>query len=220
MTQVSNTEELFQRLLKETSEPLHPDLVPYFEKDGALGAQVRHPLVYQVPLWSNGSANAYYLQKKKDLETALAERNFNRVIYLHERPYRLQAFISIAEELSDSKYWSLLSGIWTDTENQWQNLDEWKRLLSSERGERHYLMTDTEVQLLNSLPEFVKIYRGCVKGVNEDGLSWTLDKAKAKFFANRFSKEGIILEREIPKADIIAVLTGRGESEVIWEATK
>ena len=217
MTQV---EELLQRLLQETKEPLHRDLLPYLESTGALGAQLRHPLVYQVPLFSNGSANAYYLQKKKDLETALAEKNFNRVIYLHERPYRLQAFIEIAPQLPDTKYWSILSGIWTDTENQWQNLEQWKELLSANRSSRHYLMDESEIQLLNSLPELVTIYRGCVKGLNEDGLSWTLDKAKAEFFANRFSKEGIILERAIPKSDIIAVLTGRGESEVICEVKK
>jgi hypothetical protein len=216
---MSQQEKLLQHLM-EIIEPLHPDLIPYFEADGALGAQVRHPLVYQVPLWSNGSANAYYLQKKKDLEKAIAEKNFNQIIYLHERPYRLQAFIQIAPQLSDTKYWSILSGIWTDTENQWQNLEQWKELLSANRSSRHYLMDESEVQLLNSLPEFVKIYRGCVKGLNENGLSWTLDKAKAKFFANRFSKEGIILEREIPKSEIIAVLLGRGESEVICEVKK
>jgi hypothetical protein len=216
---MSQQEKLLQQLM-EIIEPLHPDLIPYFEKDGALGAQVRHPLVYQVPLWSNGSANAYYLQKKKDLEIALAKKNFNQVIYLHERPYRLQAFIQIAKQLPDTKYWSLLSSIWTDTENQWQNLEQWKELLSSNRPERHYLMDESEVQLLNSLPELVTIYRGCVKGLNEDGLSWTLNKSKAEFFANRFGKEGIILEREIPKSDIIAVLTGRGESEVICEVKK
>jgi hypothetical protein len=216
---MSQQEKLLQQLM-EIIEPLHPDLIPYFEKDGALGAQVRHPLVYQVPLWSNGSANAYYLQKKKDLEIALAKKNFNQVIYLHERPYRLQAFIQIAKQLPDTKYWSLLSSIWTDTENQWQNLEQWKELLSSNRPERHYLMDESEFQLLNSLPELVTIYRGCVKGLNEDGLSWTLNKSKAEFFANRFGKEGIILEREIPKSDIIAVLTGRGESEVICEVKK
>jgi hypothetical protein len=217
---MTTQEELLQRLIAEANEPLHPDLVPYFETDGALGPQLRHPLVYQVPFFSNGRANAYYLQKKEDLINAVLHRKFNQIIYLHERPYRLQAFISIAEDLPDSKYWSLLSSIWTDTENQWQNLEQWKELLSSERGERHYLMSDSEVQLLNSLPELVTIYRGCIKGLNEDGLSWTLDKSKAEFFANRFSKEGIILEREIPKADIIAVLTGRGESEVICEVKK
>jgi hypothetical protein len=42
---MSQIEETLQRLLAETNEPLHPDLVPYFEKDGALGPQLRHPLV-------------------------------------------------------------------------------------------------------------------------------------------------------------------------------
>jgi hypothetical protein len=128
---MSSINETLERLLKESSEPLHPDLVPYFEADGALGAQVRHPLVYQVPLWSNGSANAYYLQKKKDLETALTEKNYSRVVYLHERPYRLQAFIQIQKYLSDEKYWSLLASVWTDTENAWQHLDEWRELFNS-----------------------------------------------------------------------------------------
>jgi hypothetical protein len=217
---MSEINETLQRLLAETNEPLHPDLAPFLELDGALGAQIRHPLVYQVPLFSNGSANAYYLQKKKDLDRALDEKNFSQVVFLHERPYRLQAFMQIAHNLSDKKYWSILSDIWTDTENQWQNLGAWKRLLSSQRYHRHSLMDDTEIQLLNSLPELVTIYRGCVKGQNEDGLSWTLDKAKAEFFANRFSKEGIILEREIPKSEIIAVFTGRGESEVVCEVKK
>ena len=217
MTEINQT---LQRLATEINEPLHADLVPYLELDGALGAQIRHPLVYQVPLFSNGSANAYYLQKKKSLEKALEEKNFSQVIYLHERPYRLQAFILIAKDLPNTKYWSILSGIWTDTENQWQNLEQWKKLLSSNRPERHYLMTESQAQLLDSLPELVTIYRGCVKGLNENGLSWTLNKSKAEFFANRFGKEGIILEREIPKSDIIAVLTSRGESEVICEVKK
>jgi len=212
---MSQTEELFQRLLKETSEPLHPDLVPYFEADGALGAQVRHPLVYQVPLWSNGSANAYYLQKKKDLETALAEKNYSRVVYLHERPYRLQAFIQIAHHLSDEKYWSLLASVWTDTENAWQNLDEWKELFNSSRPKRHRLMDRDEVLAYDSLPDTVKVYRGCQKGINEDGISWTLKRDKAEWFATRFSKDGLVLEKEIQKKDIIAVFTNRNEYEVI-----
>ena len=217
---MNQMETFVKQLQEETSATLHPDLVPYFETDGALGPQLRHPLVYQVPFFTNGSANAFYEQKKKSVEQALKEKNYSRFVYLYERPYRLEVFKRIANNLTDTQYWSLLSSVWVDTENQWQYLDTWTELLSANRSSRHYLMDESEVQLLNSLPEFVKIYRGCVKGLNEDGLSWTLDKAKAEFFANRFSKEGIILEREIPKADIIAVLTGRGESEVICEVKK
>ena len=212
MTQINET---IQRLLAEVNEPLHPDLVPYFESDGALGAQVRHPLVYQVPLFSNGSANAYYLQKKKDLETALAEKNFSRVVFLHERPYRLNAFVQIADQLSDAKYWSLLSSIWTDTENAWQNLDEWRKLFNSNRPHQERLMDRDEILALSSLPDTVKVYRGCQKVVNEDGISWTLKRDKAQWFATRFSKDGVVLEKEISKRDIIAVFTNRNEFEVI-----
>jgi hypothetical protein len=89
-------------------------------------------------------------------------------------------------------------------------------LLSSNRSSRHYLMGEDEDNLLRSLPEKVTIYRGCQKRINEDGLSWSLDKSIAKFFANRFGKKGIILKKTVSKKDIVALLTGRGESEVIF----
>jgi hypothetical protein len=202
-----------------SNEDLHPDLVAYVS-DGPLGKQLRHPLVYQIAMTGNGWANAYYLQKVGDVKKALENKKYDSFVWLHERPYRIEAFQEIEHLLSNTAYWKLLADIWIDTENQWQNHEEWKELLSSSRSSRHYLMNESEVRLLNSLPELVTIYRGCVKGLNEDGLSWTLDKAKAEFFANRFSKGGIILEREIPKSDIIAVLAGRGESEVICEVKK
>jgi len=209
-------EEVYAELIKATGEPLHPDLLPYVE-DGVLGKQLRHPLVYQVPMWANGYANAYYLQKKEAVKKALAEKNYNSYVYLHERPYRLEAFVKIANKLTDTKYWTLLGSIWTDTENQWQNHEVWKKLLSSKRSNRHYLSGEAGDNLLRSLPEEVTIYRGCQPGLNENGLSWTLDKGKAKFFANRFGEEGIILEKKISKASIIAVLLNRGEFEVIYE---
>lgn len=217
---MNQMETFVKRMQEDLSAILHPDLVPFLEQDGALGPQLRHPLVYQVPFFSNGSANAFYEQKIKALEEALKKKDYTQFVYLYERPYRLEIFKQVTNNLTDTQYWSLLSSIWVDTENQWQNLEQWKKLLSANRPNRHYLMDESEVQLLNSLPEFVKIYRGCQKGLNENGLSWTLKESKAKFFAKRFSKEGIVLEREIPKSDIIAVLTGRGESEVIWEVKK
>jgi hypothetical protein len=202
-----------------STEELHPDLQPYLE-EGAIGLQLRHPLVYLVPLWGNGHANALYEHKVKGVKDALANNKYSSYIFLHERPYRLDAFTLIQSKLSDTQYWSLLSDIWTDTENQWQGLNKWKQLLSSNRPSRHYLMNEEEFNLLQSLPDEVTIYRGCQAGINENGLSWSLNKKKAEFFANRFGKKGIILERKIPKSDIVAVLNGRGESEVIWEEKK
>jgi len=202
--------------IMSSNEELHPDLIPYVS-DGPLGKQLRHPLVYQIAMTGNGWANAYYLQKKGDVQKALENKKYDSFVWLHERPYRLEAFVQIEDKLSDTKYWTLLSSIWTDTENQWQNLEVWKKLLLSKRSNRHYLSGEEGDQLLRSLPEEVTIYRGCQPGLNEGGLSWTLDKGKAKFFANRFGEEGIILEKKISKSSIIAVLLGRNESEVIYE---
>lgn len=203
-------------MVEEMNEPLHPDLLPYFEEEGALGPQLRHPLVYQVPFFTNGMANAYYKQKVKAIEDALAKKNYNTVVYLHERPYRIQAFLDVMESMEDADYWKLLSSIWTDTENSWQNFQMWNALLRSPRPERHNLMDEEELNHLASLPNEVVVYRGCVAGVNENGLSWTLDKTKAEFFANRFSKNGIVLEKTINKDEIVAVFLGRNESEVIF----
>ena len=50
------TEELFAQLINESNVELHPDLQPYLE-DGVLGPQLRHPLVYAVPLWTKAHAN-------------------------------------------------------------------------------------------------------------------------------------------------------------------
>ena len=213
---MTKIEEEFARLIKDSKEPLNPDLVPYLE-DGPLGPQLRHPLVYQVPLWTNGLANAQFEQKKSDLIEAILKKEFNKIIYLHERPYRLDAFLKIANELPDEKYWSLLSSIWTDTENAWQNLETWKSLFESNRPKREYLMDWDERLALDSLADTVKVYRGCQKGINENGISWTLKRDKAEWFAKRFSKDGIVLEKEISKSDIIAVFTGRNEFEVIYK---
>jgi hypothetical protein len=213
---MNQLEELMAKIVAEHSEALNPDLVPYFEADGAIGAQLRHPLVYQVPFFSNGSANAQYAKKLKAVEKAIDDKDYKQSVWLVEKPYRIEAFIKIADDLLDTQYWRLLSEIWIDTENQWQNLGKWKELLSSNRSSRHYLMGEDEDNLLRSLPEKVTIYRGCQKRINEDGLSWSLDKSIAKFFANRFGKKGIILKKTVSKKDIVALLTGRGESEVIF----
>ena len=217
---MKQVEDLMAKIIAEQNETLHPDLVPYLEQSGEGWMMLRHPLVYQVPFFSNGSANAYYEQKRNAVEKATGDKNYKQFVWLFERPYRVEAFIKIADKLSDTDYWRLLSDVWIDTENQYAYINAWKKLLASKRSNRHYMMTEEEDNTLRSLPAKVTIYRGCQKGINEDGLSWTLDKSKAEFFANRFGKKGIILERTVSKNDIVAVLLGRGESEVICAVKK
>lgn len=217
---MNQVEELMAQVVAEHSEPLHPDLLPYLETSRGEWEMLRHPLVYQVPFRSNGSANAQYAEKLKALKEAVGSWKWSEYVFLHERPYRVAAFKDIQKQLGDPTYWQLLTQIWVDTENQYAYLKDWKKLLASDRGDRHDMMNDEDRQALRSLPDEVTIYRGCQKGLNENGLSWTLDKSKAEFFANRFGKKGIILERKISKSEIVALLTVRGETEIIWEGKK
>ena len=212
-------DRMMKQLMGEMTEELIPQLQPYLE-EGILGKQIRHPLVYQVPLWSNGSANRMYLQKDSEVKRALKEKAWNRFIFLHERPYRLQAFLEIQDQLTDTQYWRLLADSWIDTENAWQNRGKWRKLFDSKRPHSHYLMDETEDNAMNTLPEMVTIYRGSSAN-NEKGLSWTLSKDKAEFFAQRFAqKRGKVYEQEVRKDQILALFLGRGESEVILKGEK
>jgi len=203
-----------QKMIDELSQELLPELLPYVEQ-GSLGEQLRHPLLYQVPLLNNGAANRLYKFKVLEVVRALGEENWNKYVWLHERPYRIDAFIKVADKMSDRCYWETLAVIWSDTENGWQNLSEWQRLFDSDRPERRYLMDTFDFQAYSNLPDVVTVYRGCQKNQNENGLSWTLDKEKAQFFAKRLGKKGIVLEKSVKKNQIVAVLLGRNEQEVI-----
>jgi hypothetical protein len=215
MTNLITDWQLYQERIKdELSQELLPELLPYVEQ-GSMGEQLRHPLLYQVPLLNNGAANRLYKYKVQETQRALKQRNWTKYVWLHERPYRIDAFIEVADKMSDRNYWEHLACIWADTENGWQNLSEWQRLFDSDRPERRYLMDTYDFQAYSNLPDMVTVYRGCQKNQNENGLSWTFDKEKAQFFATRLGKKGIVLEKSVNKNQIVAVLLGRNEQEVI-----
>jgi len=201
--------------LMTTHEELHEDLKPYVEQ-GEFGPMLRHPLHYEVPwIFSNAMANRRYEEKLKMVQKAIDSQNWKQYVWLHERPYRVDAFKEIQELLEDSEYWHLLGQIWTDTENGWANLEDWKKLFSSKRSKRSYLMDWDEQMAYESLSDTVTVYRGCQPGLNENGISWTLNYDKAQWFATRLGKDGVVLEKQVTKRDIVAVFTGRNEFEAV-----
>jgi hypothetical protein len=139
---MNQVEDLMAQIVAEHSEPLHPDLVPYMERSKGEWEMLRHPLVYQVPFRSNGSANAQYAQKLKAVKEALGSWNYSQYVFLHERPYRVEAFKKIEKQLGIVNYWQLLTQVWIDTENQYAYLKDWKKLLSADRGDRNDMMND------------------------------------------------------------------------------
>lgn len=68
----------------------------------------------------------------------------------------------------------------------------------------------------------VSIYRG-VKVNNYRGLSWTVDKNVAEWFAKRFGRDGdkcYVFTGTINKKDIIALFSSRNEKEVVCDYRK
>lgn len=208
--------------LLNKQEELHDDLKNCVSQ-GKFFMELHHPLMIDIPYdeQKNALINASYQQKLHDLKEWKRRGAWSRYVGVYERPYRLEAFMEIAYDTHSPEYWSIAGWLWEDTENQWQNLSEWQDVLSSERDQKEYFMTSDEQQFLKSMPDEVEIYRGCFEGINDEGLSWTLDMSIAELFSQHrhFKRkddwESVILSQTVSKEDIFAVKLGRKESEVI-----
>jgi|SRR5579871_2317491 len=206
--------------LLEKQELLCAELEQYREELPRLGTCIRHPLVYMVPHHEqlNAWANQMLREKRKQIELATKKHNWSQYIWLHERPYRLDAFQAIEPKLTDQEYWKLLGSVWIDSENIGHRFHVWLRLLKSKRPGREYFMDEEDRAEFAKLPEKLTIYRGYQPGKNAHGISYTLDKAKAEWFAKRFSQNGKVKTKTVAKSEIFAYLGGRNEREVIvWK---
>ena len=76
-------------------------------------------------------------------------------------------------------------------------------------------MNEEDRRFLKLLPKEIIIYRGYIKNKNKSGYSYTLNKEKAKWFANRFGNNGLVETRTINKSDVFDYTNQRGENEII-----
>lgn len=203
--------------LMTKSEPLNPELEARMSVVSGL-KQIHHPLMIEI--MPNKRLYAFYNKrlevKKQAIAKYLSEKKLSSYVFMHEKPYRLDAFIEFVEMTNypkDQEYWETISDIWRTVENIWQQKAEWKSVLVSENN--HLFMTKEEREFLNALPDEVTVYRGCnIK--NEDGYSYTLSIETAQFFSKRIGcKDGYIIKKVVPKKNIFAYTDGRNESEII-----
>jgi hypothetical protein len=208
-------ENLMMLLTKE--ERLLPELEPWV-KDGPLGLFLNHPLVQELTVRMDHAAlvNKRYQFKVEAVKKATEAKDWNKVVYLHERPYRLEAFLEIKNKV-DEQYWNLLSTVWIDSENIWQHIRAWRKLWVADVPNKQTAMDEAEQEAFADLPKTIKIYRGA-KQHNIRGLSWTLDRDKALWFAKRLKREAetmFLITATAQKKDVHAHLLGCGEREII-----
>lgn len=202
-------------MLGDPTEELLSEMRPYLARIPRLGMALRSPLVYSVPYapamaWF---ANRLYRQKRAQVDAAIAKGDWDRVISLHERPYRLNAFCEHSGLMSDKEYWSLASHIYVDTENADQLYPLWRTVVEANRKGREHFMLPGEHKAFAALPDVLVVYRGCT-GPKIRDLSWTLDLDVAWWFAQRFEARGFVLRGEVRKADTLGYLMRRNEEEI------
>jgi hypothetical protein len=162
------------------------------------------------------SLNKMYESKVVRMERAIEDSDWDTYVKLHERPYRIDAFLEIKEELGDHPYWVMLADVWMDTECPGQNHSDWKALWGSDRPEKQRAMSREDREALALLPDQLTIYRGVAKGNNVSGLSWTLSRETAIWFVRRFRGD-VLITATAKRQDVHAFLNGRKEQEIVVE---
>lgn len=200
---------------KKSKTKLHPDLQASMTVT-EFGSMVHHPFVispYIDPDFDDDILNGLYAHNKKQAAEALENGQYGLYVFTHERPYRVDAFSEIAELLDKKEHWSLFSEVWTDSENIYENRYQWHDLLTGWHDDPQLMMDEEDRQYYDKLPDEFTIYRG---GVDDTGLSWTLDREIAAWFAKRFKEDHSVFEKRIQKKDALAYLSGRSEHEIIF----
>lgn len=194
---------------------LHPDLVDFVTDGGFLGPMIHHPLIIASSVHIDW-INDHYEHKKKALEDAVTTENWEQYVFLHERPYRLDAFQQL--DLYEADYWRLAGKVWTDSENIWQNLQDWYEIWDRDEPGKMFAMDEADQEFYDSLPPVIEVWRGAGHLESAKGLSWTTDKDRAVWFAQRFSQgEEYLSHAKVRKCDIHAAYSCRNENEIVTD---
>lgn len=214
-------------------------------------AMVRHPLVYDVPYSGiPGLLNRRLAVKKEATARALASGDLNQYVWLHERAWRLNALVSALVggdatlDLDQLLAWGqvktiwqhrprtrgLFLDVWSDSENTDSNAAVWSHLFDPNHPKRKpgEILLDGRGarEILDLLPVRFPVWRGIsspeyVEDAPGRVRSWTLDRERAEFFAQRWSgnrvsgNSGRVISKQVTRDDIIAIIADRGEMEVV-----
>lgn len=138
-----------------------------------------------------------------------------------ERPWALYEH---RDEMDHRSYWKAVAQAWSDSERT--DFMLWADLLSAQRPGREQMMSDDERAELASLPDRVTVWRGVNEFNRIAGISWTLDREKAFWFARRWmdpDHEGpdpmehhrCVIEGRVLRSRMMALFDNRNEREVI-----
>lgn len=225
---VAERHPLIEKLLREgiikvqevysEGEELLPELKASIIDGGLFNRKsIQHPLVIgDIGMMSNSYYNNQLMRKQERLKEFENNKEFESYLFLIEKPFRLTFFSNLVKQNKIKKlskrYWKILSSLWTGSENIFQNKELWDDLLK-DKTNSHYFMSKKDLNFFNSLENEFIVYRGYSHW--ENGYSYTLDKERAVWFAERFGQNGVVKERLVKKEDVFAYTNSREENEII-----
>lgn len=213
--------------LMTREEEMHDDLKPWVVDDGPFGPMLKHPLVQEIFFDPRRCArvNASYAYKLEAIVKAREQKQWGRYIFLRERPWRAGILHEISHQLSGREYWDLAGQVWVDSENCYQYEDEWYEILTADPTGREFMSSEDSRCVFTLTPEKggllpeTRIYRGFSHDDALSGFSWTLDRARAKWFAQRSAwRKGDIpkvASATVAREHVIAYITSRDEQEIV-----
>lgn len=150
-------------------------------------------------------------------EKILSISNLDKILYtIIRKPYYLTFLKYIKNALSNEDFSRILAICWTteETPNDDINVPVSLAIKWFKASNKQHLMDTDEFKYFLNLPDTFIVYRGVTPGHNPNGLSWTQDLDKAKWFSNRFGN-GYVREGLANKEDVLAYFNRRDEEEII-----
>jgi hypothetical protein len=216
---------------------LDPELRAHVHKDDLFGLILKHSLAI-IPCYSarqNEMINRMVQAKRERLSRYERDRDWSGWVFTHERPWRTDALIEVCKrfDVETSEYWALVSHVHVDSENlaEDDNTSRWRDIWQGEpctgkrfgsaSENRTSLMTDSERSRFSELPEKLVIYRGSIEDPRREeipDLCWSLSEKVARWFANRFQKQGedrYLVTGEVDRSRVLAFFDRRSEEEVV-----
>lgn len=147
---------------------------------------------------------------------------YSTYLIMINKPY-LPAFFKYTKDyVSEEDYNNFLAGMWTLVEftNSDANISPNQFVSIFKKTTKELLMNKDELLAYNNLDDLVTVYRGVKPKSSTKALSWTTDISIAKWFADRWEKNGKVYKAQIPKKYIFAYFLSRGEFEVVLDYHK
>lgn len=214
-----------EEIERRMQEPLDPELEGFVVNRGILGWMVDHPLV-SAPSSPAFIANDAYSVRKELLDRALDLGDWSQVVRLHEKPYRIDAFVKyvagrdfrLVDANSDLR--ELVTDIWTGSESISEDRALWAKLFRGWLpGSGLLLATEEGRDKFELLPESLVVFRGSRGEIVQGVCSWTTSEQRAIWYARRFGGGGYLARGMVTKSAVMGFVSEEDDEELIVDAS-